>query len=931
MVDRALPEGTVTFLFTDIEGSTRLQARAVEDYPRLLEEHRVIVRDAIARHDGHEMGTEGDSFFVAFAAASDAVAAAFDAQRALTHHEWGTENTLKVRMGLHSGDARIVKGNYVGLAIVEAHRVSTLASGGQVLIGYTTKELARNALPADVGLMDLGEHLLKSFDAPYRIFQVTHPDLVAEFPPLRSEPAPGNIPVPLTSFIGREVELQAVHDLLDTHRLITLVGPGGSGKTRCAIEVAQRSVTRFLGGAWIVELSGLQDGSLVAAEVALATGIPEIPGRTIVDALRDALKGNRALILLDNCEHLVADVAVFVSDLLSTLPDLRILATSREPLGVSGESVYRLPSLPDPDALALFGERATLAKPGFEIAAADADAASRIVVMLDGIPLAIELAAARVSVLSVREIAERLGDRFRLLTTGARTAEPRQQTLRGAVDWSFELLSPAEQALFVPLSVFAGTFSIDAVEAICMPPAPEVDALDLVAQLVAKSLVVTEERDGHTRFRLLQTLRQYAAERLSGSEGENVYRARHFDWFSSLAARATKELGGSAQAEWLEQLALEHDDLRAALEWGSSNEIARALDLAVTLIGFWQTRGHWAEGRVLLNSLLSVADGAAPGRAYALAGSSTFARYQGDLDHAHAASEEALDLFEKAGDLKGAGATLNQLGAIAHARGELERARDLFERSLDMRRAIGDQRALSETLNNLGAVAKGLGDVPAARARFEEFLALARERDDARLISAGLNNLGALANDDGAFDVARGLFEESLEIRRRLGDRAGIAECLANLGWGALEQADAARAKDWFEESLEIDRELGNRVGVALTLSDLGRCLIALGESDRAVTVLGEAIPSLVHMNDVDGVAVSLEALGSALAALGVHEEAVASWACAAKVRGADATPGARADTVRGPLDDVAFRSAWERGLALDPAEAGKLFCEVAR
>src|SRR5579884_1453224 len=692
-----LPEGTATFLFTDIEGSTRLWERAPEAMREALARHDALLREAVEAHRGHVFKTIGDAFCAVFAAAPDALVAALAAQRELAgmvvraaSEVSGTaaeEMGLRVRMAVHAGTAQARDGDYFGPTLNRIARLLAVGHGGQVLLSQAACDLLGDALPSQAGLRDLGSHRLKDLQQPEHIYQLLHPDLPADFPPLRSlSPETTNLPVQLTSFIGREKEMEEIKRLLSRTRLLTLTGSGGCGKTRLAAQVGADLLADFADGVWLVELAAIADPALVPQTVASTLGIREEPGQRLLETLQQHLKPKSLLLLLDNCEHLSAACAQLAETLLQACPNLRILASSREALGIAGELAYRVPSLSLPElprlpsaeaalvpalarceATRLFVERAALSYPGFALTEQNAPAVAQVCVRLDGIPLAIELAAARIKVLSADQIAARLDDRFRLLTGGSRTALPRQQTLRALIDWSYDLLSEAERTLLRRLSVFLGGWTLEAAEAVCAdashaPPraaamgagehaAAPLEAgsrenaggpvaaeavLDLLSRLVDKSLVLVEESaEAEARYRLLETVRQYSRDRLMESEEARDLRCRHRDWFLTLAEGAERRLRGPDQVAWLNRLAQEHDNLRMALEWCRAEEDAGAeagLRLAGALWRFWRVRGYLSEGRERLEAALAQASASerTAQRAKALYGLAALAWGQGD-------------------------------------------------------------------------------------------------------------------------------------------------------------------------------------------------------------------------------------------------------------------------------------------------------------
>ncbi|MEO7803141.1 MAG: adenylate/guanylate cyclase domain-containing protein [Actinomycetota bacterium] len=534
------PTGTVTFLFTDIEGSTRILQEHGDLYPRILEDHDRIIRHAIATHHGYEDGKEGDAFFVAFARATDAVNAAMAAQRGLIAHEWPHFSPVRVRMGMHTGEAELVAGGYVGLPVHQAQRISAVAHGGQVLLSHATRSLVEPQLPAGTFMKSLGRHRLKDLGQPQELFQLGAVDLLEDFPVPRSlDSLPNNLPVQLTSFIGREAEVAHVTDMLDASRLLTLTGPGGVGKTRLALQVCAEMLDRFTDGVWMVDLSSTTDPSAVPFAIASSVGLREKASTAtadreaeaaIMDRLVEHLGGTRTLVFIDNCEHLIDAAAAAVESILHSCVDVTIFATTRERLAIVGETTWRVPALgfPGPkdtlsddilsfESVNLFVERSRLHKPDFVMQPQDVPAVAQICRCLDGIPLAIELAAARMRSLSPQQIAERLEDQFNLLAGASRTALSRQQTIRGAIDWSYELLTAPERHLLTALSVFAGSFGLKAVEGICSDEGVGVgEVVDVLTSLVDKSLV-TEVGDG-VRYRLLETIRRYAWEKLVGEK-----------------------------------------------------------------------------------------------------------------------------------------------------------------------------------------------------------------------------------------------------------------------------------------------------------------------------------------------------------------------------------------------------------------------------
>jgi predicted ATPase/class 3 adenylate cyclase len=609
-----LPSGPVTFLFTDIEGSTQLWETHPEDMKDALAEHDSILQTAIKSNNGHVIKMTGDGIHGVFEKASDATQATLAAQRnlqALIH-----KLPIRVRMGLHTGEAELRANDYYGQALNRAARIMAVGHGGQILLSTVTAELVREHLPAEISLLDLGEHRLRDLVQPEHIFQIQAPDLPRNFPSLTSLNAfPNNLPLQLTSFIGRQREMQEAGKLLASARLLTLIGPGGTGKTRLSLQLAAEQLSEFKDGVWLVEFAPLTDPALIVSTISSVLGLREVPGVPLLTVLIDYLRAKSLLLIFDNCEHLIEASAQTADQFLRACPQLKIIASSREALGVVGETVYRVPSLSLPDASSdalmgfeatrLFIERATKSEPRFHLTDHNASSIAQICRRLDGIPLAIELAAARVKIFTPEQIAERLDDRFKLLTGGSRTALPRQQTLRALIDWSYQSLNETEQCSLRRLAVFSGGWTFEAAEAVIN----ESDAMDGLLGLVNKSLVNVEEQDDKSRYRFLETIRQYAMEKLLES-GESVnVRDRHLDYFlqsmKQAPDREKRKFGALPDdTEWLDRLELEHDNLRMALEWSASNHPDKALHLIITVGNFWVGRDYNMEARSWCQTIL---------------------------------------------------------------------------------------------------------------------------------------------------------------------------------------------------------------------------------------------------------------------------------------------------------------------------------------
>ena len=687
----------------------------------------------------------------------------------------------------------------------------------------------------------------------------------AQSVPTRPVRPPTNLPTRLTSFVGREDDIAEIERLCAGARLVTLVGAGGVGKTRLAVEVASRVLDEHPDGVFLVEVAPLSDAGGLYQQVLTALGVGEDDRRSPPETLAAHVADRRMFLVFDNCEHLVDACAALMEDLLSTGPGVRILATSRELLRVSVETAWRVPSMSTPpadtgledlagfEAARLFLERARLMSPGLELPAADAGHVARICARLEGIPLAIELAAARTRLLSVGEIAERLDDRFALLSTGARTAPGRHQTLRAAVDWSYDSLSSSERRLFERLSVFSGGFTLQAAEAVCdtgeLAPA---SVLETLGALVDKSMVLSDVGGAASRFRMLETLRQYGAERLAEAGQTETARRRHLAWAVALAAEAEPHLEGTGQAEWLQRLAVEHDNIRSALAWATSScDGAALLSLATALGRFWEVRGHLSEGRRWLEAALeawSAESAALRARAHRWAG--VLAQRQGDHPAARRHHEAGLALSRDAGDRRGTASALHSLGNLEGLQGRLDAANALYQESLAIGRDLGDRRVAAASLTNLGWIAQTRGDFTGARRFTEEALAAWQELGDQQGLAQTLTAVAYLALLQGDAATVRSACARSMELQHALGDRYGACWSLTYLGWAAQNQGDLATARHLHDEALAIRRELGDRYGEAWSLSHLGDLERAGGHPADARRLLEESLQVAEQLGD---------------------------------------------------------------------------------
>lgn len=954
----ALPTGTVTLLFTDIAGSTQLLQQSGNRYADILTICRQLLRAAFQQWNGHEVDTQGDAFFVAFARATDAVSAAVTAQRSISHFAWPKDVEVRVRMGLHTGEPERSSEGYLGLDVHFAARLMSAAHGGQVILSQTTQELVAHNLPEGVSLRDVGSYHLKDFHGPKRLFQVIAAGLPADFPPLKTlDVRLNNLSVQLTSLIGREREVARVSALLQRPdvRLVTLTGTGGIGKTRLGLQVATELLDSFANGTYFVSLAPITDPPVVIQTIAHALGLEHqhvkhhMPTEHI-EYLKAFLHNKQLLLLLDNFEQVVS-AAPELTELLTACLNLKILVTSRAVLHIQGEYEYPVPPLALPHrtqlsanedlsqfaAVALFLERALAVKPDLAVTQANMQAIAAICVHLDGLPLAIELAAARIKLLPPRALLQRMTHRLDVLTGGVRGAPARQQTLRNTIEWSYNLLDAAEQRLFRRLSVFTGNFTLEAVESLSSTYADETGlTLDGVTSLIDKSLLLQIEREGEEpRLLMLETIREYGLEVLAASGEEEITRQDYIAYYLELAERAGPELVGRQQAAWLDRLEREHTNLQAALHWSVAQGRARhdmtvALRLGVALRNFWLVHGPYSEGRNFLEQALAASEGVAvPLQAKALYTAANLAFILSDHDRAEALCQESLKLFRELEDRPGMAFALYLLAWISRDNINVDIA--MVEEALELFKEIGDREYVAWSFYTLGYLDGIRGEYTRACTWIEESLFLHKEIENKRGIAFSLIGLAQIYYYSQSNQATMNtLLNESLALFRELDDKTGIAYSRLLQGQLSFVQGDAAKAALLIKESLVIYRELGTQQGIAEALCQLARVVTAQGDDMRAYTLYEESLAIARDVKMKELIASCLEGIAEVATIQGKFAWAAQLWGCAEVLREAVGVPIPFVDranyerlitNVRAQLGDKAFSTVWAEGRMMTPEQ----------
>ncbi len=840
-----LPSGTVTFLFTDIEGATRLWERNRAAMGSQVERHLALLKSAITAHGGVLFKSVGDGTQAAFSIGGNALAAALAAQRAMLAEPWpDPPGPLRVRMALHTGEAHPQAGDYLAAALNRLARLLEVTQGGQIFLTEATQLLAQDDLPPETRLRDLGEFRLRDLERTEHIFALMHPNLPDNITlPASLDQQIRHFPTSLTPFLGRELEVTTIVNLLQAPsiRLLTLTGPGGIGKTRLALQVGERLASSFKDGAVFVDLAPLRDPALVLTAVATAFGLREVAGRPLEEIVTEFLRERQVLIVLDNFEHLL-EAAPVISDLVAAGREVKALVTSRAPLRLQGEHEYSVPSLRLPgaaernnlaalaanEAVALFVNRAQAVQHGFELTNENASAIREICTRLDGLPLAIELAAARVRLMPPAALLVRLERRMPLLTGGPRDAPARQRTLRDAIKWSYDLLAPDERTLFRRLGVFAGGWTLETAAAVTRFEG-NLDVFEGLASLVDKSLVQWHDTGAEPRFAILETVREFALDQLREEDNQGLAMEQaHAGYFLSLAEEACVGLVGAQQRTWLARLDAEDANIRAALVWNFEHgSTESAVRFARTLWRYWSARGRLVEGRSWLERALALPD----------------------------VAEAPLTVRADAH---------NALGNLLGDSGEYTQARQHYEEALTLRRQLADSEGIAGALNNLGIVAAWLGDYDGALALHKESLELRQARDDPFGMALSLSNLGDVLLAQGDFNGAQDYQEEALRLRELVHDASGTAYSVYNLGEIARFRGDTAQAAHYLTDSLHRFEALGEKIGIAYAECSLGDLASREGDTARAALLLERALRTRTEMGDKRGVIECFEALAMA-------------------------------------------------------------------
>ncbi|MBK8982723.1 MAG: tetratricopeptide repeat protein [Ignavibacteria bacterium] len=854
---KSAPTGKVTFLFTDIEGSVKLAQKHPDIIKELLDKHHDIINQSVIENNGFVFKIIGDAFCSSFENPDDALNASVSAQRKFNSEDW-KDAEMKVRMGIHTGPAEWSESGYMGyITLARSHRVMSAANGGQILISEDSKKGIKEDLTGKISFRDLGERRLKDLIRPIKLFQPVADGIISEFPPLKTLDArPNNLPVQLTSFIGRDNEITTVKKLLSESRLLTLTGSGGSGKTRLALQAGAELIDKYINGVWFIDLASLQDGNLLYLKIAESIGLNEQQGKSIEENLYDYIKDKEILIILDNCEHLINECANLSMKFLHNSSKMKILTTSREALKCQGEILHNVLPLkfPDPkdnstpdklvqfEAVRLFIERALSVSPNFRVNNENASALAGICFQLDGIPLAIELAAARVKILPLEKIYEKLSDRFRLLTGGSRTMLPRQQTLSAMIDWSYDLLNDKEKILFERLSVFTGGWTLEAAEKICSDEMIEdFEVIDILSGLIDKSLVISKESEREIRFSMLVTIRQYALNKIN--EGDHIF-SKHFSYFRELGNYAKQLSAGLKQKEYIDIAESEIDNIRAAINWGTEHETEETFRFINDLTEFWRIRGYYSEGyQTCINLLEKKPEVSGIPRANVIYSQALNAYGIGKLKEMEELANSCLSIYEEANYRYGIANCYELLGIIWNASSaDLKKTSDYHYNSLEIFRELGEKSDIANSLYNLSFILHRQGDLDSAIKMKFEALDIFKVTGDTHRVALVLANLGVIYFRKEEYKKAQSYTEESLALSYQIGDKYMISVNLVNYGCISTGLKDYEKALEYLEKAMEIFNECGYIINVIPALLYTGEVYNYTGEFEKAISNYKESI-----------------------------------------------------------------------------------------
>ena len=861
------PSGIVTFLFTDIEGSTKLAQKYAGKMHNILLDHENIFRKIISENNGYTFKSIGDAFCCAFEDSADAVIAACQIQMMLNNGKTN-DTDLKVRIGIHSGEAEWIGRDYSGyLTLARSNRVMSAAYGGQIILSKDVYTSAKSKTPSEISYRDLGQRRLKDLIHPVHLYQVLSEGLKEDFPPLKTlDLRPNNLPVQLTSFIGRENEINEIKSLISETHLLTLTGAGGSGKTRLALQAGAELLSDFANGVFLAELASLSDPLTINTEIASVLEINPDGKKDINSVLIDYLKEKELMIILDNCEHLVKECAELTDILLKSCPKLKILASSREPLHSIGELIYKVPVLSLPDvnseldfesitrfeSVRLFTERANAVNVKFKITADNFRIIGQLCHELDGIPLAIELAAARVKILPVDKILERLKNRFNLLTGGKRTSLPRQQTLKAMIDWSYDLLSEKEKILFLRLSVFNGGCTLEAAEKICQDNnLEESEILDLISNLTDKSLLKVYESEYNIRYTMLETIRQYGSYKSAESENSSALKAKYCEYYYKFTENSEEKLRGSGQREWLIRIKDDYENIRECIRASLENDSTLAMKFCSALGKFWEVQSYFSEGLEYIDRAMKNLNSEDPeltGKGLYWKG--FFLIQKGKYKDSGIFLEKCVELFSEVKSKDWEARSLLALGVMNLYISDYEKLNFYYEKSLAIAKEIKNEAYIAANLQLLASALMQQSRYDEAREKFEESLALFRKLNDYVNQAKIIGNIGLLEYWLLNYNKAVSYYEESLSLRKDLNDKQGIAIALNNLGAVYYMQGYHDKAQQLLEESLKIARELGDiRISV-FPLSTIGLIETEYKRYSESMKLFGEVISISKELND---------------------------------------------------------------------------------